>query len=126
MSSTTAGRPTTVTISYIIWLVTVLIGIISGIVGFFSSNSHVSGAAETTGVVVGAIIAIVIALVELFIVFRMRDGRRWARIVLLILAILQVIGVVAAFNILGTIGLIAVIVATVLMFLPSSNAYFRR
>lgn len=124
MSNTASGRPTTVTVSFVLWLITVLVGLIGGIVGLFSSGqvqSNMGGA-----VVAGGVIGIVIALVELFIVFRMRDGRNWARIVLLVLAILQVLGVVASFTVLGTIGLIAVIIATVLMFLPSSNGYFRR
>lgn len=125
-SNSASGRPTSVTISFVLWLLTVLIGIIGGIVSLFSSGSQVEGMASGTAVVIGGIIGIVIALVQLFIVFRMRDGRNWARIVLLVLAILQVLGVVSAFSIVGTIGLIAVIIATILMFLPASNAYFRR
>ncbi|MCJ1715257.1 hypothetical protein ACLBWP_11135 [Microbacterium sp. M1A1_1b] len=122
--SASSGRPTTVTVSYVLWLITVLVGIISGIVGFFSLGDQTNGMGGA--LVAGAVIAIIIAIVELFIVFRMRDGRNWARIVLLVLAILQVLGVVSAFSVLGTIGLIAVVIATVLMFLPSSNGYFRR
>lgn len=123
--SASSGRPTAVTVSFYLWLITVVLGIISGIVGLFSMSGN-----QTNGMggalVAGGVIGIVIALVELFIVFRMRDGRNWARIVLLVLAILQVLGVVSAFSIIGTIGLIAVIIATILMFLPASNGYFRR
>ena len=59
----------------------------------------------------------------------MNAGKNWARIVLLVLAALQVVGVLTGA---GTaswaswLGLAATVVATVLMFLPSSNPYFRR
>jgi len=69
----------------------------------------------------------VLAVVELIIVFQMRNGKNWARIVLLVLAILQVI---SAFTSNGSwtrwIGLVAVVIATILMFLPQSNPWFRR
>ncbi|WIB60150.1 hypothetical protein DEJ13_17185 [Curtobacterium sp. MCLR17_007] len=126
--SASSGRPTAVTVSFFLWLITVLLGLIGGVVALFSSSASTQVQAQNMGgiAVAGGIIGIVIALVQLFIVFRMRDGRNWARIVLLVLAILQVLFGVASFTILGTIGLIAVIIATVLMFLPASNGYFRR
>ncbi|MBY0177560.1 MULTISPECIES: hypothetical protein [Curtobacterium] len=135
MSTNSAtGRPTPVTVSFILWLVTVVLGIIRGVLGFIGAGSSPQvqaqaegqGAAIGAAVTIGAVFAIIIALVQLFIVFKMRDGRNWARIVLLVLAILQVLGIAAAFNIVGTIGVIVVIIAAVLMFLPSSNAYFRK
>ncbi|PYY36370.1 hypothetical protein DEJ31_08775 [Curtobacterium sp. MCPF17_031] len=127
MSTTSAtGRPTTVTVSFILWLIVVVVGIIGGIINVIGVGSQTDDTTMRAGLTVGAVIAIVIALVELFIVFKMRDGRNWARIVLLVLAILQLLGIFAAFSVFGTITLILVIVATVLMFLPASNAYFRK
>ncbi|OIH95518.1 hypothetical protein [Curtobacterium sp. MCBA15_001] len=126
-TSSRSGRPTTVTVSYVLWLVTVLLGLISGVIALFSGGGANAQAQNVGGLVIAsAVVAIIIALVQLFIVFKMRDGRNWARIVLLVLAILQVVFGIASFSIFGTIGLIAVIIATVLMFLPSSNGYFRR
>ncbi|MFJ2979315.1 hypothetical protein ACIPEP_10690 [Curtobacterium sp. NPDC087082] len=133
MSGTTrSGRPTTVTVSFIIWLIVVLANIISGIVVLVAGGGGAAAAnAVGTGpVVAGAIISFIIAIVELIIVFKMRDGRNWARIVLLVLAILQVlnvgVGAASGSNAFGWIGGIAVIVATILMFVGGANAYFRR
>jgi peptidoglycan/LPS O-acetylase OafA/YrhL len=131
MASSTTGRPTSVTVSFVIWLVVVLANIIQGIISLVSGGG--SSAAESVGtapLVGGAIFAFVLAVIELIIVFKMRDGRNWARIVLLILAILQVIGVgvgaASGGNAFGWIGGIAVIVATILMFVGGANGYFRR
>lgn len=130
MASTT-GRPTSVTVSFVIWLVVVLANILQGIISLVSGGG--SSAAESVGtapLVGGAIFAFILAVIELIIVFKMRDGRNWARIVLLVLAILQVIGVgvgaASGGNAFGWIGGVAVIVATVLMFVGGANGYFRR
>ncbi|MGN6408225.1 MAG: hypothetical protein ACTHMH_07735 [Curtobacterium sp.] len=132
MSGTTrSGRPTTVTVSFVIWLVVVLANIIQGIIGLVSGGG--SAAAQGVGtapLIGGAIFAFILAIIELIIVFKMRDGRNWARIVLLVLAILQVIGVgvgaASGGNAFGWIGAVAVIVATILMFVGGANGYFRR
>jgi len=133
MSGTTrSGRPTTVTVSFVIWLIVVLANIISGIIVLVAGGGGAAAAdAVGTGpVVAGAIISFIIAIVELIIVFKMRDGRNWARIVLLVLAILQVlnvgVGAASGANAFGWIGGIAVIVATILMFVGGANGYFRR
>jgi hypothetical protein len=132
MANTTSGRPTSVTVSFFIWLIVVLIGIVSSIIAFTSGGTQQAASDAGvgnmgTGIAVGgAIFALVIAIVELIIVFKMRDGRNWARIVLLILAILQVLGVFGAFSITGIIGVVAVIIATILMFVGGANGYFRK
>jgi len=130
MASTT-GRPTSVTVSFVIWLVVVLANILQGIISLVSGGG--SSAAQSVGtapLVGGAIFAFILAVIELIIVFKMRDGRNWARIVLLVLAILQVIGVgvgaASGGNAFGWIGGVAVIIATVLMFVGGANGYFRR
>jgi peptidoglycan/LPS O-acetylase OafA/YrhL len=131
MANSSTGRPTSVTVSFVIWLVVVLANIIQGIISLVSGGG--SSAAQSVGtapLVGGAIFAFILAIIELIIVFKMRDGRNWARIVLLVLAILQVIGVgvgaASGGNAFGFIGAIAVIVATILMFVGGANGYFRR
>ncbi|WP_420369948.1 hypothetical protein [Curtobacterium sp. L1-20] len=131
MANSSTGRPTSVTVSFVIWLVVVLANIIQGIISLVSGGG--SSAAQSVGtapLVGGAIFAFILAIVELIIVFKMRDGRNWARIVLLVLAILQVIGVgvgaASGGNAFGFIGAVAVIVATILMFVGGANGYFRR
>jgi hypothetical protein len=132
MSSVTrSGRPTSVTVSFVIWFIVVLANILQGIVSLVSNGGGAAAKSVGTAPLVGgAIFAFILAVVELIIVFRMRDGRNWARIVLLIIAILQVIGVgvgaASGGNAFGFIGGVAVIVATILMFVGGANGYFRK
>lgn len=131
----TGRRPASVTWSFVLWLITAILGIIGGIIIFVLAGALSVRASSSTGSAlpiafffVGGVIAIVIAIIELLIVFRMRAGRNWARIVLLIVAILQVIGNLTQVNqnnISNWIGLVTVVIATVLMFVPTSNDYFR-
>ncbi|PCN49583.1 hypothetical protein Csp2054_01140 [Curtobacterium sp. 'Ferrero'] len=127
----TSGRPTTVTVSFIIWLVVILANILSGVLGLIAGSTSAAAQGVGTAPFIGAaIFAFILAVIELVIVFKMRDGRNWARIVLLVLAILQVIGVgvgaASGNNAFGWIGGLAVIVATILMFVGGANGYFRR
>ncbi|MGY2900863.1 peptidoglycan/LPS O-acetylase OafA/YrhL [Curtobacterium sp. PvP017] len=127
----TNSRPTSVTVSFIIWLVVVLANIVQGIISLTSgSSADVADSVGTAPLVGGAIFAFVLAVIELIIVFKMRDGRNWARIVLTVLAILQLIGVgvgaASGGNAFGWIGGVAVLVATILMYVGGANGYFRR
>ncbi|MEJ8284840.1 MULTISPECIES: hypothetical protein [Curtobacterium] len=127
----TNSRPTSVTVSFIIWLVVVLANIVQGIISLTSgSSADVADSVGTAPLVGGAIFAFVLAVIELIIVFKMRDGRNWARIVLTVLAILQLIGVgvgaASGGNAFGWIGAVAVLVATILMYVGGANGYFRR
>jgi hypothetical protein len=127
----TNSRPTSVTVSFIIWLVVVLANIVQGIISLTSgSSADVADSVGTAPLVGGAIFAFVLAVIELVIVFKMRDGRNWARIVLTVLAILQLIGVgvgaASGGNAFGWIGGVAVLVATILMYVGGANGYFRR
>jgi hypothetical protein len=124
------SRPTTVTVSFIIWFIVVIINIISGIINLVNGNSAAAAHNMGGAVVGGAIVGFIIAILELIVVFRMRDGRNWARIVLLILAILQIIGVgvgaASGGNALGWVGAVAVIVATILMFVGTRGYFTKR
>ncbi|MBT1585302.1 MULTISPECIES: hypothetical protein [Curtobacterium] len=129
--ASTSSRPTSVTVSFVIWLVVVLANILQGIIGLVSGGS--SSAAQDVGtapLVGGAIFAFILAVIELIIVFKMRDGRNWARIVLTVLAVLQLIGVgvgaASGGNAFGWIGGVAVLIATILMYVGGANGYFRR
>lgn len=135
MSETTnSTRPTTVTVSFFLWLITILLSIVGAILVIALSGS--AGIAEGTDTAAGTgtgvyvtagIITIVLAVVELIVVFKMRAGRNWARIVLLVLAVLQIASTATqggSGNVSSWGGIVFVIIATVLMFLPTSNPYF--
>lgn len=129
--NTRSGRPTTVTVSFVIWLIVVLANIIQAVIALVSLGGTTAAQGVSTGsITVGVIVNFLIAIVTVIIVFKMRDGRNWARIVLLVVAIIQVlfggIGVASGANAFGLIGTIAVIVATILMFVGGANGYFRR
>ncbi|MBO9042022.1 hypothetical protein DEJ03_13535 [Curtobacterium sp. MCLR17_043] len=129
--ASTSSRPTSVTVAFVIWLVVVLANILQGIINLTSgSSADVADSVGTAPLVGGAIFAFILAVIELIIVFKMRDGRNWARIVLTVLAVLQLIGVgvgaASGGNAFGFIGGIAVLIATILMYVGGANGYFRR
>jgi hypothetical protein len=133
-----SSRPTSVTWSFVIWLITVLLQLIAAILLFIlvgtAGTLAVAGSGGSGGLIVGALIAtasigLVFAIVELIIVFKMRDGRNWARIVLTILAALQIISTLVQGgnnSFINWIGFATLVIATVLMFVPASNQYFSR
>ncbi|MBB1197392.1 MULTISPECIES: hypothetical protein [Curtobacterium] len=129
--ASTSSRPTSVTVAFVIWLVVVLANILQGIINLTSgSSADVADSVGTAPLVGGAIFAFILAVIELIIVFKMRDGRNWARIVLTVLAVLQLIGVgvgaASGGNAFGWIGGVAVLIATILMYVGGANGYFRR
>ncbi|MDQ1205337.1 hypothetical protein [Microbacterium sp. SORGH_AS_0862] len=130
-----AERPATVTVSFWLWIVTVVLSAISIITSLVNGSyvmadvggdeqvaAAVGPAAAIIGLAVGATLRVLFALYML-------RGRNWARIVLLNLAIIAVLAGLPAFSAgdLVDIFLVAVVLmAAVLMYLPTSNPYFRR
>ena len=106
-----------------------------------TDDASVAAAVETvegatTASIPGSVVAItaIVSLIiggglrVLFAVFMLR-GRNWARIVLLIVAVITVLASFTAIvsgDVIQLIALLVVIVAAVLMYLPASNAYFRK
>lgn len=136
MSDLTRGTvPTTVRASFWLWIASVVISLIAAIVALSSGqyaevnagdNADVARAVAPWGLLGGAILGS--ALRVLFAVFLLR-GKNWARIVLLIVAIITALagtGTVIGGNVFALLALLVTIAAAVLMYVPSSNAYFRR
>jgi hypothetical protein len=130
------NRPATVTASFYIWLVTIALGLLGAVLLLVLSGSAEMSAvaqanpeAATAAIIIAAVISILVAVVQLIFVFQMNAGKNWARIVLLVLAALQVVSVLTGGGSASWatwLGLAVTVVATVLMFLPASNPYFRR
>jgi hypothetical protein len=148
------GVPKEVQASFLLWLTAVAAGVLETIIrvidasaiGFVSGSS---GDTDVTGVISGVVIRVIVYALVVYIITRMRLGKRWARLTLAVL--LGVIGTLSlvidpiswlAGNSLSevfteanllffliapirTVHLAAVIVALVLMFLPAANTYFR-
>ncbi|MET9002274.1 hypothetical protein [Amycolatopsis sp. Hca4] len=77
--------------------------------------------------VVPAAIAVVIALVYLWLSFRLKAGRNWARVTLTVFTLLQAGSLLATDpSWAGYLSCGVAVVATVLSYLPPSNRYFAR
>jgi hypothetical protein len=79
----------------------------------------------TVGLAVAITIATVIALVHLWLAFKLKAGRNWARVVLTVATLFQLASIAATQGntAVGYAGCAIAVVAVVLSFLPASNAY---
>jgi hypothetical protein len=149
------GVPKAVQASFLLWLSAVAADVLETIIcvidalamGWGSGNG-----AEThvTGAISGVVIRVIVYTLVVYIITRMRLGKRWARLTLAallggigtLLLVIDPISWLAGGNSLSdvftqadllfflivpirTIHLVAVIVALVLMFLPAANTYYR-
>ncbi|MFJ3958377.1 hypothetical protein [Arthrobacter sp. NPDC090010] len=123
-----SGVPQQLSYSYWLWLAGAVLGIVFSIISVFMiSASYGSYGGVMAGAAVGGIVwGIIWAAVVAFIAIRLKEGSRWARIVLSILGALAVIGLLVnliAFN-LSVISSAASVAAAVLMWLPESRKFF--
>ncbi|MFD2420848.1 hypothetical protein [Amycolatopsis pigmentata] len=142
----TPSRPTTITASFFGYLLSTLASVIAGVILLGSRQQlvdalrkandtntgnrltedqiqHAASLGQTTAIVV----VVLFALVYLLLAFRLRAGRNWARIVLTVFVAFQVISLV---TLQGTSAVSYIstgisVIATVLAYLPDSNAYLR-
>jgi hypothetical protein len=149
------GVPKVVQASFLLWLTAVAAGVLETIIRIIDALtmgwiSGSGGEVDLTGVVSGVVIRVIIYTLVVYIITRMRLGKRWARITLAVLLggigtlslVIDPISWLAGGNSLSevftqadllffliapirTVHLAAVIAALVLMFLPSANTYFR-
>ncbi|MDT8915152.1 hypothetical protein [Amycolatopsis sp. PS_44_ISF1] len=136
-------RPGTINGAFWAFIVSMLVGLVGGVLLFFTRGSitdamRTSNAqsatkltdaqidqAVTIGIVAGAVVAIVFALLHLLFAFKLRAGRNWARIVLTVLTVLQVLSLlVGQGSIVGYLSAVVAVIGVVLSFLPESNRYF--
>ncbi|MGM1065151.1 hypothetical protein [Saccharothrix sp. Mg75] len=87
-------------------------------------DEQVQGAA-TVALGLAAGIALLVALVQLWLAFKLRAGRNRARVVLAVLTLVQVVSLVTGEgNAAGYGSGVVAVTALVLAYLPASNAYF--
>lgn len=84
--------------------------------------------AATLGVGFAVGVAVLIALFYLWLAFKLKAGRNWARIVLTIVTLLQVASmfVTQGNTVAGYIGCAISVIALVLSYLPASDAYIKQ
>ena len=137
--------PRDVNTAFQLWIANIIVSTVVGfVVGFVASflaagrrAPRTPAASVHTGsqvaTLVGAVLGLAVVIaVEVFFLIKMRKGRNWARIVLTVLAVLNVLGTANSFlngqGFAVAIGLVSVLLlasATVLMYRPESNTYFK-
>lgn len=132
-TATPKHRPGSVTWSFVIWIIGAILSLISAVILFIIGAAGGTAVAVSGAPAAGIIImvagafALVIGILELIVVVKMRAGRNWARVLLTVFTILQILG---AFSQGGSnswsswASFALVIIATILMYVPASNAYF--
>lgn len=142
------ARPKSVDTSFMLWLVSAALGILGTLISFATVDdltrdqlgAEMEGAVAA-GVGIGAFIGLAIFVAWIAIVFQMRNGKNWARIVLAVLGGLSILfgllglfglGELFAVGLLGVLqGLLSlaqlavVIGAMVFMFKPDASRYFQ-
>lgn len=122
----TTGVPQQLTISYWLWVAAAVLGVLLGIVNIAVIAGQYGGifvGAAITGLIIG----IILAAFYVFCAIRLKEGARWARIVLTVLGALAVIGLFSQLIVgnLSFIGSAAAVAAAILMWLPESQKHFR-
>jgi hypothetical protein len=128
---TVTGMPTELKVSYWIWLIGGLLGLLGGVIGLFGSFV-LFAILPGLGIVVLllVLVALVLAAAQVILAMKMKEGREWARFALTIVAgISLVLAIINASAADGRGGgnwpsFIVSLAATVLMWLPSSQAWF--
>jgi hypothetical protein len=133
--------PGSITASFWLYIISALVGIVGGILVFSDKQRIIDAVHKSnpkltdtelhntanvaTAIALG--FAVVAFLLYLLFAAKMRAGRNWARIVLTILVILNVISLVTNKGTLGVeyVGTVLLVIATVLAYLPASNAYIK-
>jgi hypothetical protein len=124
------AMPTELKVSYWIWLISGLLGLLFGIIGLFGSFVLLA-MAPGLGVMVFLLVLVALALAaaQVILAMKMKEGREWARFALTIVAGISVI--LAIINASAADGrggggwpsVVISLVATVLMWLPKSQAW---
>jgi hypothetical protein len=147
------GVPKEVQASFLLWLTAVAAGVIEMIIRIIDALLIASGSggeADLIAAISGVVIRVIVYTLVVYIITRMRLGKRWARLTLAVLLgvfgilslVIDPISWLAGGNSLSevfteanllffliapirAVHLAAVIAALVLMFLPAANTYFR-
>jgi predicted histidine transporter YuiF (NhaC family) len=133
--------PGTITAAFWLYIIGAVVGIIGGVLVFsdkqriidavHKSNPKLTDAqvhdTANAATVIALAFAIIAFLLYLLFAAKLRSGRNWARIVLTILVILNVISLVTNKGTMGVeyVGTVLSVIATILAYLPASNAYIK-
>lgn len=124
------GLPTELKVSYWIWVIGGLVGLLAGVIGLFGALvlfAFVPGLAILVLLLV--LVALALSGAQIVLAMQMKEGREWARFALTVIAgvslLLSVISLGFADGRGGNgLGFLASLVATVLMWVPNSQSWF--
>lgn len=127
--SPTTERPSTVTAAF--WLILIglvfdLIGAVTTIVGgaALAAMGGSAPAGAAAGVLIVGIMTLVLVVIELIVVFKLRNGKNWARVVITILEALGLLILLSGMGLTQVLAAAISVVIIVLLWVPASNAYF--
>lgn len=123
------GLPTELKVSYWIWLIGGLLGVLGGIIGVFTSLVLFTVA---PGIAVLVLLLVLVALAlgaaQIILAMKMKEGKEWARLALTVVAGISLVLAVVNGSMLDQggswFGFVISLAATVLMWLPNSQAWF--
>jgi hypothetical protein len=124
------GLPTELKVSYWIWLIGGLLGVLGGLLGLFAAVALFTVApAAAMLVLILVLVALALAAAQIVLALKMKEGKEWARLALTIVAgvslVLAVLGGSMGEGIGNNwLGFLISAAATVLMWLPNSQAWF--
>jgi hypothetical protein len=128
---TVTWLPTELKVAYWIWLIGGLLGLLGGVIGLFGSFVLLAVAPGLGFVVLLLVLlALALAAAQVILAMKMKEGREWARFALTIVAGISLLLAVLNANAAEGRGggswpsFIISLVATVLMWLPNSQAWF--
>ncbi len=126
-----AGMPIELKVSYWIWLIGGLLGLLGGLLGLFGSIVLFTLAPGIAVVVLLLVlIALVVAAAQIVFAMKMKEGKEWARLGLTVIAgvslILSIVGgAMANGQSNNWFSFVISLIATILMWLPNSQAWFK-
>ncbi|MFC8038795.1 hypothetical protein ACFUOZ_05525 [Paenarthrobacter sp. NPDC057355] len=121
----TTGVPRTLVTSYWLWVAAAALGVIASFANIFIYRDFFGALAVGTGIF-NFVFSLLIAAVYVFIAIRLKEGARWARLVLSILggfAVLSLLFLLITLN-LSLLSSAAAVAAAIMMWLPESQKHF--
>ncbi len=131
----TQGLPTELKVSYFIWVISGLLGLLFGVIGFFAIVALFAFAPGIAAILlIILLLTLALAAAQMILAMKMKEGKEWARLALTIVAaaslLLTIFSAASAGGSstgLGSnwFGFLVSAVAVVLMWLPNSQLWFK-
>jgi hypothetical protein len=124
------GLPTELKVSYWIWVIGGLLGLLGGVIGLFGALVLIAIVpAVALLVFVLVVVALVLSGAQIVLAMKMKEGREWARLALTIIAGVSLLQSIISSSIVGGqganwFGFLTSLVATILMWVPTSQSWF--